>query len=364
MSWHNSYFLEIKLFYFVRVITLGFSLTLVGLSAVHAQERTFQFGLIGDTGYTTEDIEGVKGLLASINGADLAFVVHVGDFENDGRAYTRNPSAGPMPCTDESFRAVYDSFQSVKHPFILTPGDNDWTDCHGVQARKFDPLELLAKVRTMFFPEGRSLGQRTIPVISQAADSQYGKFRENLRWSMGGVTFVTLHIVGSNDNFGRTPEMDAEHHERKAANIVWLRKAFSEAKASNSRGLALLTQANPNFENYWPIGQKNTYLRMIPGTRAPEMAEETGYAEYIKILAEEMESYTRPTVFLHGDTHRFRVDQPLFSAKNNRRFENFTRVETFGSPDMHWVRVTVDPADTQVFSFKAEMVAENARARR
>ena len=35
------------------------------------------------------------------------------------------------------------------------------------------------------------------------------------------------------------------------------------------------------------------------------------------------ESYTRPTVFLHGDT--------LFSAKNNRRFENFTRVETFGA---------------------------------
>ena len=103
---------------------------------------------------------------------------------------------------------------------------------------------------------------------------------------------------------------------------------------------------------------------MIPGARAPEMAEETGYDEYIKILAEELESYTRPTVFLHGDTHRFHVDQPLFSAKNNRRFENFTRVETFGSPDMHWVRVTVDPADTQVFSFKAEMVAENARARR
>ena len=143
-----------------------------------------------------------------------------------------------------------------------------------------------------------------------------------------------------------------------------MRKAFSEAKASNSRGLALLTQANPNFENYWPAGQKNTYLRMIPGAHAPEMAEETGYDEYIKTLAEEMENYTRPTVFLHGDTHRFRVDQPLFSAWSNRRFENFTRVETFGSPDMHWVRVTVDPADTQVFSFKAEMVAENARARR
>jgi hypothetical protein len=71
--------------------------------------------------------------------------------------------------------------------------------------------------------------------------------------------------------------MDSEHRERKAANIAWLRKAFSDAKASNGRGLALLTQANPHFENYWPTGQKDTYLRMIPGARAPEKAEATGY---------------------------------------------------------------------------------------
>ena len=365
MSWVvYSHFHEDRGVILARVIGVALSLILMGPPTVQAQDRAFQFGLIGDTGYTTEDIDGFKGLLAAVNGADLSFVVHVGDFENDGRAYTRNPSVGPMPCTDESFKAVYDSFQSVRHPLILTPGDNDWTDCHGVEARKFDPLERLAKLRTMFFPDGRSLGQRTMPVISQAADPQFGKFRENLRWSMGGVTFVTLHIVGSNDNFGRKGEMDAEHSERKAANIVWLRKAFSEAKANNSRGLALLTQANPNFENYWPTGQKNTYLRMIPGTRAPEKVEATGYDEYIQTLAEEMETYTWPTVFLHGDTHRFRVDQPLFSVKNGRRFENFTRVETFGSPNTHWIRVTVDPADAQVFSFKAELIAENVRSRR
>ena len=33
------------------------------------------------------------------------------------------------------------------------------------------------------------------------------------------------------------------------------------------------------------------------------------------------------------------------------------RVETFGSPDTHWIKVTVDPSDPQVFSFKAEIVA-------
>jgi hypothetical protein len=98
-----------------HLIVLAASLML-GLPTVHAQDRPFQFGLIGDTGYSTEGIEGFNRLLASINAADLAFVVHVGDFENDGRAYTRNPSAGPMPCTDESFRAVYDSFRASNIP--------------------------------------------------------------------------------------------------------------------------------------------------------------------------------------------------------------------------------------------------------
>ena len=37
-------------------------------------------------------------------------------------------------------------------PLILTPGDNDWTDCHGVETRKFDPLQRVSKLRTMFFP--------------------------------------------------------------------------------------------------------------------------------------------------------------------------------------------------------------------
>ncbi len=325
-------FLRISPRIFISGVSLALAIfsTLVGLTTAHAQDRAFQFGLVGDTGYTAEGVEGFKRLLPVLNAADLAFVVHVGDFENDGSAYSRNPSGSLMPCTDESFQAVYD----------------------------------FAKVRRMFFPEGRSLGQRTLPVITQASDAQHSKFRENLRWSMAGVMFVTLHIVGSNDNSGRTPEMDAEHRERVDANLVWMRKAFAEAKRDKSRGLAILTQANPYFENYWPQSSKDQYLRFVRGARAPEKQEPTGYDEYVKALAAELESFDRPVVFLHGDTHRYRLDQPLFSLKNNRRFENFTRVETFGNPDTHWVRVTVDPADPQVFSFKGEIIGENVRSRR
>jgi hypothetical protein len=210
-------------------IAIAFAL-LIGTTAIttlaHAQDRPFQFGLVGDTGYTSVGIEQLKRLLAAINRTELAFVVHVGDFQVDPRGWNPNPTRGPEPCTDERYKDVYESFQSVTHPFILTPGDNDWTDCVHLQVRKVDPLEVLAKVRTMFFPEGRSLGQRTITVQSQKADPAHAKFLENLRWSLGGVTFATVHIVGSNDNFGRTPEMDAEHIERKAANIACMKRGF------------------------------------------------------------------------------------------------------------------------------------------
>jgi len=95
---------------------------------VPAQDRPLQFALMGDTGYTSVGMEQFKRLLAAINRTELAFVVHVGDFQADPRGWNPNPTLGPEPCTDERYKDVYGSFQSVRHPVILTPGDNDWTE--------------------------------------------------------------------------------------------------------------------------------------------------------------------------------------------------------------------------------------------
>jgi len=349
--------------YVVRTAAFAGLLFTLG-TATQAQERAFQFALIGDMPYTKVAEQEYQRVLAALNAADLAFVVHIGDFQNDPRGYNPDPTISSMPCVDENYKAIYDSFQSVRHPFILTPGDNDWTDCHLLQAREVDSLERLAKVRSMFFPEGRSLGRRTIAVESQAKELQYAKFRENLRWSMGGVTFATLHIVGSNDNLGRTSEMDAEHRERKVANIAWMRAAFAKARSDNSRGLVLMTQANPGFENYWPAGPRSRYFGPFIGRGKPMPIPASAFDDYITALAEELDAYDKPVAYLHGDTHLFRIDKPLYSKKTNRLFENFTRVETFGNPDTHWVRVTVDPADLQVFRFNAEIMPENVVNRR
>ena len=70
-------------------------------------------------------------------------------------------------------------------------------------------------------------------------------------------------------------------------------------------------------------------------------------------------AFGKPVVYVHGDTHIFRVDKPLVGSVSGRIIENFTRVETFGFPDTHWVRASVDPRDPQVFSFRQEIVKEN-----
>jgi hypothetical protein len=74
-------------------------------------------------------------------------------------------------------------------------------------------------------------------------------------------------------------------------------------------------------------------------------------------LEQETVAFGKPVVLVHGDSHYFRIDKPL--TRGGRRLENFTRVETFGNPDVHWLRVTVDPNDPNVFTFRQQIVRNN-----
>jgi len=323
----------------------------------------YDFAIIGDMPYTRAQEQEYQRTLAALNATELAFVAHVGDFQFDARPYNANPSLAAMPCVDENYKAVHDSLQTVRHPLVVTPGDNDWADCAPLKARKVDPLELLEKVRATFYPPGRSLGQRAMPVVNQSSDPKFAKFRENLRWTIGGVVYTTVHIVGSNDNTGLGPATDAEQAERKAANLAWLRAAFAEASAPDKRGLVIITQANPGFENFWPAASKTRYFLPFIARGQPLPQPKTPFGDYAEALAAALEDFARPVLYVHGDTHLFRVDKPLYSAKTQRVFENFTRVETFGWPDTHWVRVTVDPADPQLFRVDPRIVPANAASR-
>ena len=69
--------------------------------------------------------------------------------------------------------------------------------------------------------------------------------------------------------------------------------------------------------------------------------------------------YGRPVALVHGDSHYFRIDKPLIGTRSGRRVENFTRVETFGENDNHWLHVAVEPQSPNVFVFDQRIVEAN-----
>ena len=66
--------------------------------------------------------------------------------------------------------------------------------------------------------------------------------------------------------------------------------------------------------------------------KPPEKKIKTAYDEFLAALETETLAFPKPVVLVHGDSHIFRIDQPLLSSKTGRVIENFTRVETLARP--------------------------------
>jgi hypothetical protein len=153
--------------------------------------------------------------------------------------------------------------------------------------------------------------------------------------------------------------MDAEYAERDAANLAWMREGFELASRRGSRAVMIIAQADPYFQNTWPDYMQERYALWAIGLKPPSTRRKTGYDSFIAALEKETLAFGRPVVYVHGDTHIFRIDKPLVGRQSQRIIENFTRVATFGHPDTHWIRATIDPSDPNVFRFRQETVKAN-----
>ena len=311
-----------------------------------ASAQTFSFGLWGDMPYKKAGDElKMPALLASINSADIAFSFYDGDFKD-----------GSSACGNQIYAEALAMFSGMQKPLIYVPGDNEWTDCHRLTNGGYDPLERLAYLRKTMFPTMNSLGKQSMPLSRQGAPGE--KFAENARFEYKGIAFVALNIPGSNNNVvlnekectswsARTltqcEAANAEHVERDAANTVWLQEAFAGAKARKARGLVVVMQADPGFDL--------PETEAVDESRAPGVS---GYRNFIKALVVETEKFPGQVLLVHGDTHFFKVDKPLYSPA--KLLPNLTRLQTFGSPSLHWVRVTVDAKSQHVFNIQPVIV--------
>ena len=315
-----------------------------GAAPPRDDERPFWFGFIGDTPYSRLEAGALGRVLAAMEHEPLEFVLHVGDIKSSLES-----------CDDDLLASRLALLDECPHPLVLTPGDNEWTDC-GRRLPPWDPgghLERLEWLRRHAFYRASSLGRRRMAVqqqgpyqphdhngngngsrsgngngIDNGTDNGTGdgddgapRLPENLRWRVGSLQFCTLHVVGSNNaRADREPALERDWLLRQQANAAWLNDTVQLARREEARGLAIALHANMRFER----------------------DHRDGWAGMRSLVVAAAVAFDGPVLLLHGDTHHFRTDRLLLRSHG---LANFRRVECFGSPfSSSWVQIRWDPA--------------------
>jgi hypothetical protein len=82
----------------------------------------------------------------------------------------------------------------------------------------------------------------------------------------------------------------------------------------------------------------------------------------VPALRAQVIAFPGQSALVHGDSHYFKVDKPL-NYDNGQVIAKFTRVETFGAANTHWVAATVRPHDPNLFEFSPRIVPGNVNDR-
>ena len=285
---------------------------------------SFRFAVFGDGPYGNAENGRARRVIDALNERPLQFVIHVGDIMW-------------QQCTDTAYRERRALIETIRHPVIYTPGDNEWLDCVDIAFRAVDPLERLASLRSTFFaPADRSLGETPLMLETQSADPEHAEFVEHARWSHGGVLFATIHVVGGANGGrpfrGREPRHDEEVARRTRAALDWLRDGFRAAAAADAAAVVVALHASLLHE--------------------PSNPEGAAYAPIRDALIELAKELGKPVLLVHGDEHQYIVDRPFSDPVTGEPISNLQRLETFGSPDIGWVDVVVDTTLADPFRFE------------
>jgi len=317
---------------------------------------TYQVGLFGDMPYGDRGRAQYPALIADMNRADLKFSIFDGDIKNGKEpCYADVDGSAAAAGKPDVYTYALRSFNQLKAPVVVTPGDNEWTDCDRTKITPaFDSTARLAYERKVFYPSNRTLGRTTATVTRQSA-----AYPENVRGTVGPVTFVAVNVTGSDNNWvdpardgtaeGPAAPAQAEYTARNAANLAWLESSFAAAQKAHSKAVMIVMQAD-----MWD-----------PEAVAADKV--THFADTKKALARLSIAFAKPVVLVNGDSHSFEITKPLddaatvnaAGAEGGNVIENFTRVTTFGDVQNHWVSATIDPADPNVFAFHQHLVPAN-----
>jgi hypothetical protein len=321
-------------------VAAGALFTALGIgepATASSDHEAFSFAAIGDIPYGDAQNANFPNVIGQINAdPDVRLVMHAGDIKS-----------GSSLCSDSYFASIRTDFDLFADPLVYTPGDNEWTDCHRANNGGYNPLERLATIRNLFFPNpGRTLGQRTMSVKAQ---TRLG-FPENVRFDRADVSFAAIHVVGSNNSLVKwtgqpapTVAQLAENQARTSADLQLIKETFAHAKEEHSKAVVLMIQAD----------------MFDPTVPNPSFADYSGFQTIVQAIAAQSATFGKPVVLLNGDSHVFTVDHPLASGSSwlsfygvNTPAPNLTRVTVDGSTGVNnWVKVTVDEDDPNIVSW-------------
>jgi hypothetical protein len=309
-------------------------------------EEPIDIAIIGDTPYGAAQIEDFPNLLADIDADErISTVVHLGDIKN-----------GSSRCDDSYYAQIFAGISTLTIPFILTPGDNEWTDCHRRSNGAYDPLERLAKLREVFYPvPGLALAGGFKQVLAQSETPGFETYVENQIWFDASVAFGAVHVVGSNDSkvpwytddttgtkVDDPPRRDAERTARNAATIAWLDRLFEIADEHEAAGVAIMMQAD-----------------MFDAFSVANNLPLDSFSNIVQHIGALSKAYGKPVLLLQGDSHVFIADKPLENGNTvhgvTDAVPNLTRIVVQGStttPLTEWLRLHVDPSSPEVFSWE------------
>lgn len=344
---------------------------LAGAGYVRAAQ--FDFVALGDTAYRLpEDLPIYDSLIDRINGAGPAFSIHVGDIW------------GANVCSEAEYRRALAQLGRFEGPLVLTPGDNEWVDCRrpevisayvryargeaapedlallgplqgldsGLARESYDDvLARLGDIRRVFFPTAESLGANSMPLERQAdargpdGTAEFAEFVENAKWRHQGVQFVTVHVTGSQNNFFiHDAAAAAEAQRRHRAVIAWLQSAFADARAADASAVVIAMHAQLFLDG---PGDAEFGRPVRGGGEGP-------FYWIARAVRDLGSAFGRPVLLIHGDFHEFIVDRPFFVSTGEvtpPKYDNITRLQVFGAPEIRAVRISVDTASPWVFGF-------------
>lgn len=260
-------------------------LVLVAVLPVYADAENLVFTATGDGPRSEEDWMLLQKQIDADNAdGKTAFLLHLGDIWK-----------GSDRLPESHYLQVAALLRTSSAPVYIVPGDNEWTDL-------LDPAEGW----TFWTRHLLKLDERWKKDVVVERQTERP---ENMAWVQQGVLMIGVNMVGGNMK-------DAvEWHARHLAGAAWVKESLAKHGAASCAAV-IFAQARP---------------------KEPQ-------EDFFAIVIEEIKAFGKPTMYLHGDGHKYEVEPGW-------RVPNLTRVQVdqVAKARPLLITVTTDPAQPFLF---------------